>query len=71
MPDGEQPKPGRWNRIELIVADIEAEVDRLRSEGVDFRNNIVRGLGGAQILIEDPSGNFIELFQPAESADQK
>lgn len=64
MPDGRQPEPGGWNRIELVVDDIEAEVTRLRDKGVRFRNDIVRGPGGAQILIEDPSGNVIELFQP-------
>jgi catechol 2,3-dioxygenase-like lactoylglutathione lyase family enzyme len=65
MPDGRQPAPGGWNRIHLIVEDIAAEVDRLRGAGLRFRNDIVRGPGGAQILLEDPSGNPIELFQPA------
>jgi catechol 2,3-dioxygenase-like lactoylglutathione lyase family enzyme len=65
MPDGQKPEPGGWNRIHLIVTDIEAEVDRLRAKGVRFRNDIVRGPGGAQILVEDPSGNVVELFQPA------
>lgn len=65
MPDGRRPGPGGWNRIELIVEDIEAEVDRLRAAGLTFRNDIVRGPGGAQILLEDPSGNVVELFQPA------
>jgi class 3 adenylate cyclase len=64
MPDGTQPRPGGWNRIHLIVDDIEAEVTRLRAAGLPFRNDIVRGPGGAQILIDDPSGNPIELFQP-------
>ena len=64
MPDGRQPGPGGWNRIHLIVDDIVAEVERLRAAGVTFRNDIVRGPGGAQVLIEDPSGNPIELFQP-------
>jgi len=64
MPDGRQPVPGGWNRIHLIVGDIVAEVDRLRAAGVTFRNDIVRGPGGAQVLIDDPSGNPIELFQP-------
>jgi catechol 2,3-dioxygenase-like lactoylglutathione lyase family enzyme len=64
MPDGRKPGPGGWNRIELVVEDIEAEVARLRAVGVRFRNEIVRGPGGAQILIEDPSGNVVELFQP-------
>ena len=67
MPDGETPGPGGWNRIHLIVDDIEAEVDRLRAEGVPFRNDIVVGPGGSQILMEDPSGNVVELFQPAEA----
>jgi catechol 2,3-dioxygenase-like lactoylglutathione lyase family enzyme len=65
MPDGRQPTPGGWNRIQLLVDDLAAEVDRLRGAGLRFRNEIVRGPGGAQILIEDPSGNPIELFQPA------
>ncbi len=64
MPDGRQPVPGGWNRIHLIVDDIVAEVDRLRAAGVTFRNDVVRGPGGAQVLIDDPSGNPIELFQP-------
>ncbi len=65
MPDGRQPVAGGWNRIQLVVDDIVAEVSRLRAAGVPFRNEIVRGPGGAQILIDDPSGNPIELFQPA------
>jgi len=65
MPDGRTPGPGGWNRIHLIVDDIEAEVERLRAEGVGFRNEIVSGPGGRQILLEDPSGNPVELFQPA------
>jgi catechol 2,3-dioxygenase-like lactoylglutathione lyase family enzyme len=64
MPDGRKPGPGGWNRIHLIVDDIAAEVDRLRSAGVPFRNNIIKGPGGSQILLEDPSGNVVELFQP-------
>jgi catechol 2,3-dioxygenase-like lactoylglutathione lyase family enzyme len=64
MPDGRNPGPGGWNRIEFVVDDIAAEVERLRAEGVRFRNDIVTGPGGKQILIEDPSGNPIELFQP-------
>src|ERR1700742_2344642 len=63
MPDGRVPSPGGWNRISLDVADIEAEVGRLRGAGVVFRNDIVTGVGGKQILLEDPSGNPIELFQ--------
>ena len=64
MPDGRQPAPGGWNRIHLLVDDIEAEVARLRAAGVPFRNDIVKGPGGSQVLIDDPSGNPIELFQP-------
>ena len=67
MPDGRKPGPGGWNRIHFIVDDIEAEVARLRAEGVSFRNEILTGPGGKQILAEDPSGNVIELFQPATS----
>jgi catechol 2,3-dioxygenase-like lactoylglutathione lyase family enzyme len=66
MPDGRKPGPGGWNRIHFIVDDIESEVGRLRDVGVTFRNDIVTGPGGKQILLEDPSGNVIELFQPAE-----
>lgn len=65
MPDGRQPVPGGWNRIHFVVEDIDAEVDRLRSAGLTFRNQIVRGPGGQQTLLDDPSGNPIELFQPA------
>ncbi len=65
MPDGRQPGPGGWNRIHLIVDDIQAEAEALRSTGVRFRNEIVTGPGGSQILLDDPSGNPIELFQPA------
>jgi catechol 2,3-dioxygenase-like lactoylglutathione lyase family enzyme len=65
MPDGSQPGPGGWNRIHLLVEDIEAEVERLRVAGLGFRNEIVTGPGGSQILLDDPSGNPIELFQPA------
>ena len=64
MPDGRLPAPGGWNRFQLVVEDIASEVARLRSAGVKFRNEVVKGPGGAQILIEDPSGNVIELFQP-------
>jgi len=67
MPDGTVPGPGGWNRIHLIVSDLAAEVDRLRTACLDFRNDIVIGPGGQQILLEDPSGNFVELFQPAHS----
>ena len=66
MPDGERPGPGGWNRIHLIVEDIAAEVARLRAAGLSFRNEIVTGPGGSQILLVDPSGNLVELFQPAK-----
>jgi catechol 2,3-dioxygenase-like lactoylglutathione lyase family enzyme len=65
MPDGRRPTPGGWNRIHFVVDDIAAEVERLRMAGVTFRNEIIKGPGGQQILLEDPSGNPIELFQPA------
>jgi catechol 2,3-dioxygenase-like lactoylglutathione lyase family enzyme len=65
MADGEQPRPGGWNRIHLVVDDIDAEIARLRASGVPFRNDVVAGPGGAQVLAVDPSGNFVELFQPA------
>jgi catechol 2,3-dioxygenase-like lactoylglutathione lyase family enzyme len=65
MPDGRSPQPGGWNRIQLEVSDLEREVEALRAAGASFRNDIVPGRGGSQILLEDPSGNPIELFQPA------
>jgi catechol 2,3-dioxygenase-like lactoylglutathione lyase family enzyme len=65
MPDGRTPGPGGWNRIHFIVEDIAADVERLRAAGLAFRNDIISGPGGQQILLEDPSGNPIELFQPA------
>ena len=65
MPDGSLPVPGGWNRIQLVVADLQAEVARLKSTGLRFRNEIVIGPGGSQILLEDPAGNLVELFQPA------
>ena len=68
MPDGRSPGPGGWNRIHLIVDDIETEVARLRAAGVPFRNDIVKGPGGSQILVEDPAGNVVELFQPRRGA---
>jgi catechol 2,3-dioxygenase-like lactoylglutathione lyase family enzyme len=64
MPDGRTPGPGGWNRIQLIVDDIAAEVARLKAAGVPFRNDVIKGPGGSQVLIEDPAGNAIELFQP-------
>jgi catechol 2,3-dioxygenase-like lactoylglutathione lyase family enzyme len=65
MPDGTKPGPGGWNRIHFIVDDIDAEVARLRDAGARFRNDILAGPGGKQILLQDPSGNVVELFQPA------
>lgn len=65
MADGARPGPGGWNRIHFIVDDIDGEVDRLRGAGATFRNDVVVGPGGKQILLQDPSGNFVELFQPA------
>jgi catechol 2,3-dioxygenase-like lactoylglutathione lyase family enzyme len=66
LPDGLQPVPGGWNRLHFIVDDIEAEVERLRAEGVGFRSGVIKGPGGRQIVLDDPSGNPVELFQPAE-----
>jgi predicted enzyme related to lactoylglutathione lyase len=65
MPDGARPEPGGWNRVHFIVDDLPAEVARLRAAGAQFRNDIVTGPGGSQILLSDPSGNLVELFQPA------
>src|SRR5215469_13896076 len=65
MPDGAKPGPGGWNRIHLIVDDIAAEVARLHKAGAPFRNDILEGPGGKQVLLQDPSGNVVELFQPA------
>ena len=70
MPDGAKPGPGGWNRIHLIVDDLAAEVARLRDAGAQFRNDIVEGPGGKQILLQDPSGNVVELFQPAAVRDE-
>lgn len=64
MPDGARPGPGGWNRIHLIVADLAAEVARLRDAGAQFRNDIISGPGGKQILLQDPAGNVVELFEP-------
>lgn len=68
MPDGTLPSPGGWNRFTIEVADLEGLVDRLRRHGARFRNDIVSGVGGKQILLEDPSGNPIELFEPTVEA---
>jgi catechol 2,3-dioxygenase-like lactoylglutathione lyase family enzyme len=65
LPDGRTPEPGGWNRIHLIVDDLAAEVERLGGEGVTFRSEIVTGPGGSQAVLDDPSGNPVELFQPA------
>ena len=65
MPDGTLPVPGGWNRFQLQVKNIESAVDDLKKDGAKFRNEIVTGVGGKQVLLEDPAGNFIELFQPA------
>jgi len=67
MPDGRRPEPGGWNRIQLEVDDLAARIDVLRRGGARFRNDMVRGRGGAQILLDDPSGNPIELFEPASA----
>ncbi|MFI5895920.1 VOC family protein [Actinoplanes sp. NPDC051513] len=64
MPDGRTPGPGGWNRIHLLVADIDAEVARLRAAGIEFRSDVVTGPGGRQIVLDDPAGNPVELFQP-------
>jgi catechol 2,3-dioxygenase-like lactoylglutathione lyase family enzyme len=64
-PDGRAPEPGGWGRFQLTVPDLEAEVERLTGAGAQFRNEIVTGRGGSQVLLEDPSGNAIELFQPS------
>jgi catechol 2,3-dioxygenase-like lactoylglutathione lyase family enzyme len=64
MPDGSRPEPGGWNRIQLQVDDLEAQIDALQQAGARFRNELVEGRGGKQILLQDPSGNLIELFEP-------
>jgi catechol 2,3-dioxygenase-like lactoylglutathione lyase family enzyme len=66
MPDGDQPEPGGWNRVQLVVDDLASEVERLRAAGAQFRNEIVTGPGGKQILLQDPAGNVVELFEPAQ-----
>lgn len=65
LPDGRKPEPGGWNRMQFIVEDLAAEVARLKSDGVQFRSDIISGPGGKQIVLDDPSGNLVELFQPA------
>jgi predicted enzyme related to lactoylglutathione lyase len=67
MADGAVPGPGGWNRIHLVTEDLDAEIDRLRAAGVPFRNDVVSGPGGRQVLIEDPAGNLVELFERAGS----
>jgi catechol 2,3-dioxygenase-like lactoylglutathione lyase family enzyme len=64
MPDGRQTSPGGWNRIQIPVTDLAKEVERLRAAGLQFRNEIISGVGGSQIILDDPFGNPIELFQP-------
>ncbi len=63
MPDGTMPKPGGWNRFQIVVGDLDAEVERLKAQDVHFRSDIIIGKGGRQILLEDPSGNAVELFE--------
>jgi len=71
MPDGSQQSPGGWNRFSIEVSDISNTVEKLKKEGVHLRSNIVTGIGGKQIIIDDPSGNQIELFEPALVETQK
>ncbi len=65
MADGAQPGPGGWNRIHFVVDDLDSEIARLQAAGVPFRNEVVTGPGGAQVMVVDPAGNLVELFQPA------
>jgi catechol 2,3-dioxygenase-like lactoylglutathione lyase family enzyme len=67
MPDGTLPEPGGWNRLMLEVQDLDAQVERLRGAGASFRNDVVTGFGGRQVLVEDPAGNPIELFEPSRA----
>jgi catechol 2,3-dioxygenase-like lactoylglutathione lyase family enzyme len=67
MPDGQQPKPGGWNRFQLELTDLQTKVDELRSQGVALRSDVIVGVGGKQALVEDPSGNPIELFEPTRA----
>lgn len=71
MSDGARPGPGGWNRIHLVVADLGAEMARLRAAGLAFRHDVVIGPGGRQVLLEDPSGNFVELFEPAQDVPRQ
>ena len=71
MPDGAKPGPGGWNRIHLIVDDLEVEIARLRAAGAPFRNDMISGPGGKQVLLQDPSGNVVELFQNAAAFNPK
>jgi catechol 2,3-dioxygenase-like lactoylglutathione lyase family enzyme len=66
MPDGRLPEPGGWNRFQIEVDDLDTEVERLRAGGASFRNEIVEGVGGRQILVDDPAGNCVELFEPGQ-----
>lgn len=70
MPDGAKPSPGGWNRFQITVLNLEKTVDALKNKGAKFRNEIVHGIGGDQILLLDPSGNLIELFQPPKSSSE-
>jgi predicted enzyme related to lactoylglutathione lyase len=70
MPDGRRPEPGGWNRIIVQTSNLDREVDVLKKAGVAFRNDIVAGPGGRQILLEDPSGNLVELFEPAADSEK-
>lgn len=66
MPDGQTPEPGGWNRIQISVDDLKSLYERLKTKGLEFRNDIIEGIGGKQVLLKDPSGNLIELFQPGQ-----
>ena len=68
MPDGRRPEPGGWNRLQIEVDDLEAEVQRMRAAGVAFRSDVITGMGGKQALLDDPSGNPVELFEPGQRA---
>ena len=68
MPDGARPGPGGWNRIHFVTSDLAGDVARLKAAGVAFRNDVVTGPGGSQILLQDPAGNLVELFQPASQS---